>query len=625
MLRKTFTAGLLLTRVWVAGAADFPYYYQLEPPAEERYGGDEAVTGGGYATLSAKEFPGSVRILDGETLRNRGYLWLGQALAEEADIYVEYVPGREGPAIMPRFRGSSSREVLLLIDGVPANDLATGRADLKLIPIEAVARVEVFRGPMSYRFGDGAVAGVVNVVTLSGPREAARALISASDGTFDTERYRFNFGMTARGFDMYASGNRILTMEPNAWERNASSNVDARVARRWGNGAVVDLSYGHFAGSENVLHPRDWGENVLYNAPALQDNSHDHVRAAARRRWGAGNLRAEGYFAQTTVRFVDGLTGRTYQGRAREESGKVSYAVPHGGGGSFSVGAGGALREYVHTGDKAGVLSASVLEEMRPGESFYLAAGAAYDAMPGVGGALSPRLAATALLGGGFKVYGSFGGGARLPAAAELGRREEVTRELGYEAGVRYYRKGVAEVGAAYFYSRGNDVYLDGERYWTGELVRRGVDVSAEGALPPWFDWGASYCLTDARREDDERAGFVPEHRAFGKFGWRKSFLRDDLALRGEVRCEYTGVRPAVYPAAGGEAAVPSPYFKVPYRRELPAYWQLGAHVGVAVVSFQVYCNVENINRSPDYVIAPGYSLPRKMRTYIGFNWTLFD
>ena len=614
----------MLAQVWVAGAADYPYYYQLEPPAEERYGGDEVVTGGGYATLSAKEFPGSVRILDGETLRNRGYLWLGQALAEEADIYVEYVPGREGPAMMPRFRGSSSRGVLLLIDGVPANDLATGRADLKVIPIEAVARVEVYRGPMSYRFGDGAVAGVVNVVTLSGPREAARALISASDGTFDTERYRFNFGMTARGFDMYASGNRILTMEPNAHERNASSNVDARVARRWGGTGEVGLTYSHYGGSENVLHPWEW-ENVFRDAPALQDNSRDHLRVAARRRWGAGDLRAEGYFAQTTVRFADGLTRRTYQAKAREESGKVSYAVPHWGGSTFGVEVGGALREYVRTGDKAAVLSGSVLEEMRPGDDFYLAAGAAYDAMPGAGGALSPRLAASALLGEGFKAYGSFGGGVRLPAAAELGRREEVTRELGYEAGVRYHRKGAAEAGIAYFYSRGNDVYLDGERDWTDELVRRGVDVSAEGALPPWFDWGASYCLTDARAADDERVGFFPEHRAFGKFGWRKSFLKDDLTLHSEIRCEYVGARRVVYPAAGGEIAEPSPYFKVPYRYELPAYWQLGAHVGVAVVSFQAYCNVENINRSRDYVVAPGYSLPRKMRTYIGFNWTLFD
>jgi hypothetical protein len=624
MLRKTVLAGLWLICARGVAGADFPYYYELEPPAEGRYGGDEILAGGGFMPLAAREFPGSARVLDGETLRNRGYLWLGQALAEEADIYVEYVPGREGPTMTPRFRGSSGRQVLLLIDGVPANDLATGRADLELIPLEAVARVEVFRGPASVRFGDGAAAGVVNVVTKHGPREAARALISASDGTFDTERYRFNFGMTARGFDMYASGNRLLTLEPNARERNASANVDGRLARHWRDAGDVDVSFGHFASRENVLHPWGW-EGVYHAAPALQENSRNHARAAARRRWGAGDLRLEGYFAQTGTRFADGETRRTYQDKAREEGGTVSYAVPHGSRSSFAVEGHGVLRENVDTGDEAAVVSGRVLEELRPREYLYLALGAAYDGMPGVGGAVSPRLAATALLGGGFKAYGSFDGGVRLPAAAELGRREEVLRELGYEAGMRYYRKGAAEAGVAYFSGRGRDVYLDGERDWAEELQRRGVAASAEGALPPWFDWGASYCLTEARRADGERAGFVPEHRAFARFGGRKGFLKDDLTLRGDVRCEYTGARRAVYPAAERGVAEPSPNFKVPYRYELPAYWQLGAHVAVAVVSFQIYCNVENLNRAHDYVVAPGYSLPRKRRTYIGFNWTLYD
>jgi len=349
------------------------------------------------------------------------------------------------------------------------------------------------------------------------------------------------------------------------------------------------------------------------------------VRAAARRRWGAGELRALAYFAQTKTNFEDGETRRTYRTKGREESAKVAYVVPHGNGSSLAVEAGGAHEENVHTGDAAAVLSGRVLEELRLSDVLYLAAGAAYDGMPGVGGALSPRAAASALLGGGFKAYGSFGGGAGLPKAAALGRREEVTRELGYEAGVRYYRKGVAEAGVAYFYNQGKDVYLDAERVWAGDLTRRGVDVSAEGELPPWFDWGASYCLTDAERDGGERVAFVPEHRGCGKFGARKSFLKDDLTVRGEVRCEYTGPRRRVFPGSDREIVEPSPNVKAPYRYELPAYWQLGAHFGVAVVSFQIYCNFENINRARDYVIAPGYSVPRKMRTYIGFNWTLYD
>jgi outer membrane receptor protein involved in Fe transport len=627
MLRKAALA-FVLAASGPAAADDYPYYYKLEPPAEERFGGGEMVTAGGYVPVFAREFAGTARVLEGEFLRNRGYLWLGEVLAEEGGIYIEYVPGREGPTITPRFRGATGREVLLLVDGVPVNDLATGWADLKVLPIEAVSRVEIIQGPASFRFGDRAAAGVVNVETMKGPREAARALISASDGSFNTERYRFNFGMTARRIDLFASGNRIITDEPNGRDRNTSANIDGRVARRWGDAGEVDLVYGHYANSESVLHPWSWEDIVLNfgdpKAPGLQKGWHDRIRLAARRRWGAGDLGARGYYVTTRSWFHDSEERRLYQTRAYEEVGDVWYTLPHAGG-AITVGAGGGLRGEADAGEKAALVSGRVLEEFRPADGVYLAGGGSYDALGGVGGALSPRLAASALLARAVKFYGALSGGVRLPAAAELGRREEVTRGLGYEIGARFYRIGVAELGLAHFYGRDKDAYLDGEGKWTAELTRRGIEASAEGRLPPWFDWGASYCFTDAVRAGGEEAGFVPKHRAFGKLGFQKGFLKDDLTLRGEGRLEYTGTRRNVAPEPPGYVVEPYPYFKIPYRDELPAYWQAGAHFSVAVVSFQIYCNLENINRAPDYVIRPGYSVPRRMRTYVGFNWTLFD
>jgi hypothetical protein len=245
--------------------------------------------------------------------------------------------------------------------------------------------------------------------------------------------------------------------------------------------------------------------------------------------------------------------------------------------------------------------------------------------MPTVGGAISPRLAATVLMPRGFSAYGSFNGGVRLPAAAELGRRTEITRERGYEGGLRFHRSRGGEAGLTYFYSRGNDVYLDDVGRWTEDLTRSGVTASAAGKLPPWFNWGASYAWTRAEDADGEEIGFVPRHRAFGKFGYEEGFLKDDLKIRGEVHAAYVGARRNVGRVSPESVAEPVAPFKDPYRYELPAYWQAGAHLSVAVVSFQIYCNVENLNRSREYVVRPGYSIPRKWRTYVGFNWTLFD
>ncbi|MGD8718690.1 MAG: TonB-dependent receptor [Candidatus Zixiibacteriota bacterium] len=618
MLKKSVLVFVCFWTLGLAAAEEYPYYYALEPLPEDRYGGLETVTGSGYIPLTSGEYPGTVRVLDGEFLRNRGYLWLGRALAEEAGVYVEYVPGREGPVMVPRIRGGTGHGVLVLVDGVPLEDVATGWSDVQGVPVEAVARVEVITGPASCRFGDRAVAGVINVETMTGPREAARALLSASDGTYDSERYRFNFGMTARGFDLYGSGNRILTQEPNTRERNSSTNFDGRVGRRWENVGALDLAIGHFDAYENTLHPGEW-EEVVY-APGLQDHSHDRFRLAGNRKWGNGELRGLAYYVLSKREFGDYLSGRYYRTKAHEGKVEVSYTLSHLEDSGLTFATAGGVRADAHSGERAIIMSGRVLEELRPAGPLYLAAGASYDALAEVGGALSPRLAVSAMVTEGLKAYGSFSGGVRLPSAAELGRREEILRERGYEAGLRFYRRGGAELGAAYFQSQGKDAYLEDAAEWTGELKRRGVEASAEGRLPPWFDWYGSYCFADVTRADGSEVGFVPRHRAYGKFGALKGFLKNDLTIRADVTAEYDKFRARADLAGGGSAAAPAPNYDMP-----DEYWTVGAHLSIAVVSFQLYYNVENINQTRDWGARPGYSYPGRIRTYVGFNWTLYD
>jgi iron complex outermembrane receptor protein len=89
-------------------------------------------------------------------------------------------------------RGSTTEQVLILIDGVPVNDTQTGHLHLdQAVPIEAVERIEVLRGAASALYGSGAFGGIVNIVTRTDPRLGARAeagssnsfLMSATAGT----------------------------------------------------------------------------------------------------------------------------------------------------------------------------------------------------------------------------------------------------------------------------------------------------------------------------------------------------------------------------------------------------------------------------------------------------------
>jgi outer membrane cobalamin receptor len=65
--------------------------------------------------------------------------------------------------------GTSSREVLLMIDGQRINDDWTGGSTLhdQLITLENVEKVEVIRGPGSAIYGSNAMMGVINITTGS--------------------------------------------------------------------------------------------------------------------------------------------------------------------------------------------------------------------------------------------------------------------------------------------------------------------------------------------------------------------------------------------------------------------------------------------------------------------------
>jgi len=85
-------------------------------------------------------------------------------------------------------RGSSTTQVLVLVDGVRVNDLQTEHANLDLaIPLADVERVEILRGSGSTLYGPDAAGGVVNIITAGHDGAAAsRASLRAWGGSFGT-------------------------------------------------------------------------------------------------------------------------------------------------------------------------------------------------------------------------------------------------------------------------------------------------------------------------------------------------------------------------------------------------------------------------------------------------------
>src|SRR5437773_5887850 len=94
------------------------------------------------------------------------------------DEAVDKTPGVQFLNGQVNIRGSSGyvqglgSRVLLLVDGVPANQGDRGGINWDLLPVDNVERVEVVKGAGSALYGSAALGGVVNLITRGIPDDA---------------------------------------------------------------------------------------------------------------------------------------------------------------------------------------------------------------------------------------------------------------------------------------------------------------------------------------------------------------------------------------------------------------------------------------------------------------------
>jgi vitamin B12 transporter len=73
-------------------------------------------------------------------------------------------------------RGTNSNHVLVLVDGVRVASTGTGGVDFSLLPLDAIQRIEIVRGPRAAYWGSDAIGGVIQIFTrrLTGPGAAVQ-------------------------------------------------------------------------------------------------------------------------------------------------------------------------------------------------------------------------------------------------------------------------------------------------------------------------------------------------------------------------------------------------------------------------------------------------------------------
>jgi iron complex outermembrane receptor protein len=120
---------------------------------------------------------------------------LTEILGEQAGIQLQHlgagVNGARDVVDLRGFGASATANVLVLVNGRRFNDFDLQGFDYSSVPLNAIERIEVTRGNSgSVLYGDGAVGGVINIVTKNGLNQPPSARVEGAFGSFRTREAR---------------------------------------------------------------------------------------------------------------------------------------------------------------------------------------------------------------------------------------------------------------------------------------------------------------------------------------------------------------------------------------------------------------------------------------------------
>jgi len=124
-------------------------------------------------------------------------------------------------------RGFSPGQVQIYLDGVPISRADDETVDLSELPLDAIERVEVYRGMTSLDFAQSSPGGVVNIVPR---RPTGDPLLAASFGygSFGTRKATVAAGGAAGGWEYLAFGHYLGSENEFGFESDNGSRVNAR-------------------------------------------------------------------------------------------------------------------------------------------------------------------------------------------------------------------------------------------------------------------------------------------------------------------------------------------------------------------------------------------------------------
>lgn len=192
--------------------------------------------------------PGIVTLITASDIRASGAANLIDVLRTVPGLHIRYQPFGYRP--MVSFRGSNDKQTLLLVDGVPVGDLMWRLGIFwKGLPVSAIDRIEIIRGPGSALFGTDASAGVINVISkVAGRIDHSEA--GARFGSDQTGSAWIQHGEQWNGFDLAFTAEFFRT---DGFSPHIASDAQTQNDLNTGSSASLAPGYAHYGWNHSDL------------------------------------------------------------------------------------------------------------------------------------------------------------------------------------------------------------------------------------------------------------------------------------------------------------------------------------------------------------------------------------
>jgi iron complex outermembrane receptor protein len=238
--------------------------------------------------------PQGVWVITAEEIRSSGVATANEAIRWLGGISgrIDSSGGRDQTLDIRGFGESSASNIVVLVDGVRQNEGDMSGASLSWIPVESIEKIEIVKGSGSVMHGEGATAGVINIITNKGLSEPG-ATVGVSLGSLATREIKASIGTRTQSWRFLVSGSNYQTDNHRVNFFNRQSNGLLRAT--WSEGAdLLSFQLGGESGKGGLpggITVQDFATYSKKTYKPLDNGNNDSTHTSVNGDFGIGDWR----------------------------------------------------------------------------------------------------------------------------------------------------------------------------------------------------------------------------------------------------------------------------------------------------------------------------------------------